>query len=508
MHAILFYLALLPWANGQSTSTSSSSRSFSTPLANPTIALQSPGTLVSCGTVNITWAASGVTRLSNPLTINYTNEGAGGTVVKVISGVAAVVTDPLVQVALWRVNVPTNGQYILTGSAGGISITPSLPFTVVVLDTSCFSSTTTATAAPGITTTSPVSLGSPSNSPSAPLNASTTSLAGNDPSEVPIGGNGNGPKVANMVGGIFGSVTFVALLAALFFYRRNRSLKTRTLANSKPEKPKGHGRWGDLSSVDNTVVLGGISTVTPTGPGYANPRGKSVNHFDDGFEKGTPPLYEEEGPADDVPTPSLRSRSRYSSGALRAALARQDSGLAAFNNERARTASSGGASPAISLVENPFDNSPRMRGERSKSLSLLSTSHPSPQSLSVPTLSPPLTLEAPGSPRVSENDGLDSSMRRSKSATASTRPTRKPVPQYDPPIEMTTTFSSYSQHSAKDSVTNFTSDSHTMLGSSVDSTSPWLVDRAPSVNRNIGLAFQGDGPVHYLTPDLPPPPRD
>jgi len=48
--------------------------------------------------------------------------------------------------------------------------------------------------------------------------------------------------------------------------------------------------------------------------------------------------------------------------------------------------------------------------------------------------------------------------------------------------------------------------SYDALASSADSNSHWLHDRrAPVANRNIGLAGQGDGPVHYLMPDLPPP---
>lgn len=501
MLMILFYFALLPWANGQSTSTS---QNVTSPISSPTIALQAPGNLTSCQTTNIAWLASNFAGTRIPFTVSYTNQGAGENVSSVISGVAVVVTDPSVQVAVWRVNITKSGRYILTGSGSGINILSSDPFTVAVSNTSCFNSTTstpTPTLAPSITTTS--------SSASTLLVASPTSLLGTDPSVVPVGGNNNGSKVASMVGAIFGSVIFVALLAALAFYRRHRSLKAHTHANSKPEKPKGNRKFGGLPSVDSTV-LDGIHTVTHSRPNYANSRSesvksvKSVNNFGDTFEKGKPVVHEEERPADEVPTPFPRSRNQYSNGTL--SVAQQDSGLAAFNNERARTASSDAASPATSLVEDPFlDNSPRIRNIRSQSFSVPSPVQGSPPS-SFPTQSSPLTQDALGGPRISENGGPESAMRRSKSAT--TRPARKPVPRYDPPIEMTTTTPVYSHQSAKNSVSNVTSDSHTMLGSSVESTTPWLIERAPSVNRNIGLAFQGDGPVHYLMPDMPPSSRN
>jgi hypothetical protein len=493
MHAILFFLALLPWANAQSTS---ASQNFTVPISSPSVALQSPGNLTSCETANIAWVASNFAGTRIPFTINYTNQGAGDTVTKVISGVAIVVTDPSVQVAIWRVNVPTSGHYILTGSAGGVTILPSDPFIIVVSDTSCYNSTTTAstptrTPASGITTASSV-----------PLGASTTSLAAIDPSKVPVGSNRNNSKVATMVGATLGSVIFVALLAAIFFYCRHRSresLKTRTYANSKPEKPKGHRKWGGLSSVDSSLVLEGIHTLTHPKLAHTNSRSGSVKDYDDAFEKRKTPVIEEERFADEMATPSPRS------GMLSATFAQQDSGLAAFNNERARTASS---SPAVSLMEDPlFDNMPHVRGKRSKSFSILSTAQPSPRSSNTRTPSAISTLEGSVGPLTSESSGPESTMRRSKSATAGTRPVRKPVPHYDASIEMTTTTPAYSHHSAQNSVTNFTSDSHTVLGSSVNSTCP-LLSRGPSVNRNIGLAFQGDGPVHYLTVDMPPPPRD
>lgn len=509
MITILFLVALLPWAFAQTTSLSTN---LTVPITNPTVALQSPGTLVSCQLVNVTW----VTYLDfqGPFTISYTNEVAGQTVATVVSGVATGVTNASVHVVGWRVNVPQSGYYILTGSGVGVDVSASDPFTVVVSDTSCFNSTTTSsTPTPAsIIATSSVSSSTYSRSLSASLVASATSLAGTDPSVVPVGGNGNNSRVTTMVGTIFGAVVFVALLAAIFFYHRHRSVKTHVRANSKPEKPKGHRKWGGIQSVDSNLMLEGIHTLTHSGAKSTNSGDgsvKSIHNFDDTFEKRKPSVHEEETLADGMPAPFPRSRSRYSNGSAR--LARQDSGLAAFNTERARTASVDAASPITSPADDPFyDNSPRLQGIRSQSLSMASAVHGSPQSSNLPIYSSPLAQEGPGVPRVSEGGGPDGTMRRSRSATASTRPIRKPVPRFDPSIEMTTPTSIYSHHSAKNSMTNVTSDSHTMLGSSVESTSPWLVDRdrAPSVNRNIGLAFQGDGPVHYLVPDMPPPTRN
>src|SRR5258706_1173482 len=248
MITILFFVALLPWAIAQTTSLN-----LAIPLSNPTVSLQSPGTVTSCQLANITWSTYLDAQV--PFTINYTNEGAGETVATVISGVATAVTNPSVYVIGWRVNVPTSGRYILTGRGVGVDILSSDPFTVAVSDTSCFNSTTTAsTAIPAkiiatSSVSSSVSSKTPSRSLSASLAASATSLAGTDPSVVPVGGNGNDSKLTTMVGTILGSLVFVALLAAIFFYRRHRLLKT--YANSKPEKPKGHRKWGGIQSVDS-----------------------------------------------------------------------------------------------------------------------------------------------------------------------------------------------------------------------------------------------------------------
>ena len=498
MITILFFVALLPWAIAQT----SLSQNVTTPILTPTLALQSPGTVTTCQLANITWVTTVDTNTS--FTINYTNVGAGDNVTAVVSGVATVVTYPSVKAAVWRVNIPKSGHYILTGRSDAFEVSSSDPFAVTVSDTSCFNSTTASTSTQTPSRASSSSL-------VASLVASATSSAATDPSVVPVGNNRNMSKVTTIVGTVFGSAIFVALLAAIFFYRRHRSLKTQTHTNSKPEKPKGHRTWGGLPSVDSTLMLEGVHTLPHTGPQPANsPDGsiKSINHFGDTFEKGKSSVHEEETPADEMPAPFPRSRTRYSNGSAR--LARQDSGLAAFNTERARTASldAASASPATPLGEDPFhDNLPRLQGLRSQSFSASSAVHGSPHSSNLPNHSSPLTQEGLGVPRISETGVPDSAVKRSKSASTTTRPVRKPVPRYDPSIEMRTTPSVYSHHSAKDSTTNVTSDSHTMLGSSVESTSPWL-DRAPSVNRNIGLAFQGDGPVHYLLPDMPPPMRN
>ena len=515
MRTILFLFALLPWASAQSTSTSLDS------TEDPSITLQSPGNVQSCASVNVTWVASGfnTTRVV-PFTIRYTNEGTGDTVAKTITGVATAVTDATKQIAPWKVNIPTPGRYILAGNATGVDIYSSGVFTVAVSNTSCLNDNTTATTS----TSKPTA--KTTKSPS--VNAPTGSVASADPSEVPVG-NRNTSRIASMVGVAFGAVIFVALLAAFFFYRRQRSLKMSANADSKLEKPKGHRRWGGLSSVDTSVAPEapeapeGIPTVPYSAPVYANSRGDSLNKSpaeDDAVEEGKP-VNEMESPSDEVPTLSPRSYDRHSNGAPSATLAQQNSRLAALNNERARTSSLNAVSPATSFVEDPFSDAlPRARGIRSKSLSVPSTAHPSPRSFNESTLQTTPTQESPTTPRPGESGGSESlaspsasaTMRRTPSARSG-RPTRKPVPQYDPSIEMTVTTLSaqpgYLQHSAQNSVTNLTSDSHhTALSSSACSTTPWLIERAPLATRNIGLASQSDGPVHYLMPDMPPPSRD
>lgn len=513
MRSFLFLLALLPWVNAQSTSSA-------TQASDRTITLQSSGDLRSCDTVNLEWVAFDLAGTRIPFTINYTNNGTGVAVTKAISGVAATVTDASLQVASWKVAVPTTGVYILVGSAQGVDVYPSDPFTVTVSNTSCYqttSSTPTSTVAPIIATSS---RRTSIKSSSTPLGASTTSLTSSGPSQVPASGHSS--RVASMVGAILGALIFVALLAAFFFYRRQQSLKARAPANSKPGIPKGHRKWGGLSSVDGAAALEGMPTFPYAGFVNANSRDESVHKStaEDKTVEKRKPGHEEESPTDEVPTLSPRSYNRYSNGVLNATPPQQASGLAAFNNERARTASLTGASPAPSFVSDPFsDNSPRARGIRSQSVSVPTTAHPSPRSSNRPTLSTTPPQEGPNSLRSNESGWSESlgphsasgAMRRSTSAAAVIRPARKPVPQYDPSIEMTVTtlgaHSNYSQHSAQNSVTNLTSDSHAGLSSSVDSTSPWLNDRAPTANRNIGLASQGDGPVHYLMPDMPPRPR-
>src|SRR5258708_21220867 len=110
MRTVLFLLALLPWANAQSTSSTSQ-------VSDRSITFQTPGNLASCNTAAIEWVAFNLAGTLIPFTINYTNNGTGVTVTKVISGVAATVTDASLQAASWKVNVPTTGLYLLTGSA-------------------------------------------------------------------------------------------------------------------------------------------------------------------------------------------------------------------------------------------------------------------------------------------------------------------------------------------------------------------------------------------------------
>jgi len=207
---------------------------------------------------------------------------------------------------------------------------------------------------------------------------------------------------------------------------------------------------------------------------------------------------------------SNRNTQRYSSDTSN----RASEGLAAYKEDRVSSKIATAAAPVLTTMhvtynggDDPFSDSAfSPRGKRASALSVPSTARLSDTSVR-PSSSPipPPTSSAPAS--------HTNTMVRNTSASASLgRPARKPVPQYnDDSFElMNTRKSSPTSHSpltsypTRSNSSADTSPNTPSRNSPNDSSAYWLQDRAPVANRNIGLAGQGEGPVHYLMPDLPP----
>ena len=344
-----------------------------------------------------------------------------------------------------------------------------------------------------------------------------------------------GSKIGLIVGGTIAGVAVVGLIGAFLLFRRRRSVVAKNV-HQRQGSGKGHRKWGGLPSIDK--IEGEIPVVMPpkspheswtytrthlqlTGQTMADKEGPEKGYKKDIFPVDADLVSE---------IPSIRSNRasrRYSSNAVNAV--QRASGSAAFSHEHSRKSEPTPAMPVLSTTtatsrgnEDPFSDAAFMaRGNRSSSLSVPSTARAPSRVSDISTREPPSPL-APSTPVQSQPISRASTMTRNPSAPASVgRPSRKPVPQYtDDPIELGNTNRSSptsqtfpSRHGSSlglaSSVADLSSSATSFdpLASSVDSVSHWLHDRRPPIpNRNIGLAGQGDGPVHYLIPDLPPPP--
>jgi hypothetical protein len=340
------------------------------------------------------------------------------------------------------------------------------------------------------------------------------------------------PKIGSIVGGtIAGVVVVVGLIVALLLCRRRRNVIAKNV-NQRSVPGKGHRKWGGLASIDK---LEGENPVLMPSNSYNRTRSRSTGLAmtdEEGLEKGYgKDTFPVEGDLlSEMPIlHSNRASQRYSSDAVSAGL-RQDSGLAVFSDDHKRKRGPNPAAPVLSTTtatssgsEDPFSDAAFIaRGNRSSSLSVPSTARAPSRVSDISGRGAPSPLPST-TPVQSQPNSQANTMARNTSATASLgRPSRKPVPQYtDDSIELSHTNRSSptsqtlpSQHGSGpgpgSSMADLSSSvtSHDGLASSADSNSHWLHDRrAPVANRNIGLAGQGDGPVHYLMPDLPPPAR-
>lgn len=518
---------------------STTSLGFGNPIGSGSITFQSPTTVVeTCERLPVQWTyTNSDVSTGIQLQIIYTNEGVNqedgalnGTGPDVGDIVTNVITDEAFaenRLFGWEaVTIPEPGWYLFYGYAENIRVFSSSAFRVAIDDVSCLALTTSTsgTISPSASATNPTSSESP-----------TTTLIADPPSS-----SSNKSNVGAIVGGVVGAIVFVVLVGAWILYRRKQK-GGGGITSVGASKRSGHRKWGGLASVDThkqtpapSKVYGGAKGSPPLP--YTHGTFAQSRVDDDAIEKGSPTT---EGhavdPLNTLPALSHSPRSpanRYSGALYNNAAHNNNSGLAQFNHSRSASLKADAFLDTTSptSTEDPFQEATfRHRAHRSSSLSLPSTAHPSPRSDMPPLPSPNAPYATlgnnsrPTSGRIhgsTSSTGV-SSLNRSQSGNALARPARKPVPQYDASIEMTHTTTPTQSHpgpgmgiapSPSNSLSHLgslTNESNGALASSVDSMSPWLQDRAPVASRNIGLAGQqGEGPVHYLMPDLPPPQRN
>ena len=460
------------------------------------------------------------------LTLLYSNKGisqsGGGTTYAPPEDENTIAVAPIVD-GSWswaKVFINNPGYYVInaTGSSNPAPIIKqSAPFLVTAGDSSCLSPSSSATVSP-----SPDSASQPTSSETPTTPASPAS-----------------PQIGPIVAGTIAAVVVLGLIIAFLLCRRRRKVISKNI-NQRAVPGKGHQRkWGGLASIDK--LEGEIPVVIPSNKSpygnqaYSRTRSQSTGRAmtdEEGLEKG---YNKDTFPVDadllsEMPTlDSERNSRRYSSDAMNSVL-RQSSGLATFNEDQSRKRGSVAAPPLLSTTtatsngsEDPFSDAAFFaRGNRSSSLSVPSTARAPSRVSDISGRGAPSPI-LPVTPVHSQPPSQANTMARNASATASMgRPSRKPVPQYtDDSIELSRTSRSSptsqgfpsrsgSGPAPGSSVADLSSSatSYDVLGSSSDSQSHWLHERrAPVANRNIGLAGQGDGPVHYLMPDLPPPAR-
>ncbi|PVG00728.1 hypothetical protein CPB86DRAFT_728722 [Serendipita vermifera] len=481
----------------------------------------------SCEPMNITWTVTnGSANVDiSTITLSYTNVGVsqteGDTTYHPTSGSQNLGVTPVSRL-VWTwpaVFIQESGYYVIQAS-GSASPAPSIKqtprFLVTVDDMSCFIASSPSSSTSDLSTLT--------DAPSAPSN-SPTEYSAPSPKKTNVGA---------IVGGTVTAVALLALLAAWLLFRRRRRSRESEAVDSSPTMKKGHRKWGGLSSIDK-LQQGEIPVVIPSNSPYATQSVKRNRSQSTGRAMTDEEALEKDYENDIFPVdasalaemPALNSKResrRYSSDVVSAML-RQRSGLAAFNEQYDNRAGVGGvASPVVSTTtatvgggDDPFSDAAFM--SRSKRISALSV----PSTARTPSRVSDISNRGPPSPLPQSNPPSQANtMSRNGSASVG-RPTRKPVPQYtDDSIELTNTSKSspttpsplspqarYGNTSSVNPSYADLSTSHSTnhLAESYDSVSPWL-ERAPVANRNIGLAGQTDGPVHYLIPDLPPPPRN
>lgn len=409
------------------------------------------------------------------------------------------------------------GFYVITATTDSdpsegdptILVRKSQPFLLTVQNTSCLSQATSNTLS-----------STPSISDLPPASSTDSST----PSETAVIANAPKPsKIGPIVGGTLAGCAALGLLMSLLICRRRRQVIAKN-ATPRTIAGKAHNRtWGGLSSIDK--LQGEIPVVVPAESPYAyrrrsqsTGRAMTMTTEEDG-EKG----HKDGFPVDadllaEMPTlAQTKSTRRYSSDALSNVL-RQKGG----SDKHARNMVPAPAAPVLSTTtatsgggDDPFSDAAFIaHGKRMSALSVPSTAR-SPSRVSEVAAPSPSPIP-PATPIASQ----PSTIARNASANASIgRPSRKPVPQYDDEFELTKPNKSsptslqppanYSRPGSSRGDLSSSATSHSnALASSVESSSTnWL--HAPMANRNIGLAGQNEGStVHYLIPDMPPPPRD
>lgn len=492
-----------------------------TPTATIRFSVQQPQ-ITTCQYLNITWTVDSDTPSVDiaPMSIRYSNFNVTQTTYSPSPKDESIIILPVSRRGdSWLVFETEPGNYVITATPPQIDPQPVIvasdPFVLQPGDASCLNPNATSTM-------TNIPLSSDASTPSQTTSTSPPATS-------------HKSNAAAIAGGTIAGLVVLAGLVIFCLLRRRRNNKVANNlsgfnAAQKAGAGKGHRKWGGLSSIDK-LQQGEIPVVIPANSPYASPtyrnRSQSTGHVltdEEGMEKG----YSKDAfPVDadllsEMPTlDSNRNTRRYSSDALSNVI-KQGGGLATYNEEHTRYESPSVAAPVLTTThatfkggDDPFSDAAFITraGKRSSALSVPSTAR-APSRLSDTSTRP--TPSPIPTPTTSAPPSQNNTMVRNTSATASVgRPQRKPVPQYtDDSFELTNTSksspTSHSPLSSRPNRGNSNSDTSPTTLSRNNSTSPtesssyWHHDRAPIANRNIGLANQGDGPVHYLMPDLPP----
>ncbi|KAI0634729.1 hypothetical protein C8Q77DRAFT_1053949 [Trametes polyzona] len=458
----------------------------------------------------------------------------------------------------------TAGRYVLQATGPGIAYESS-PFIILNgPDTSCLSGTP----APLPSSSGSSSVVPTATTSMIVTSSSVGALPTSSPTSLPVtGAVSSHARVGAIVGGIIGGVAIVgAAVAGYIFFglcRRNPT-RSRRRAMDGSGRPGNLGRWGGLSSRDSgmdeglpvstaptsgkpplvlgipnrretTESTGAILSPSSTAHGHSNSRGVS---------------------SEDVSTLGDEEKAVFGGGTFY-------SNVPSLASTRQRSSlSTPGATPPISPFGEPPSSYGRSRAKsssqshRALALAKLDGENSSSPPSSVPptprTRSPTVprrsvdsmqlrTFDAPPMPmQVNTTVAAAAGMNRTSSGNTPRRATRKPVPTLDeadmmPPPSATSMTTPSLSSTASASVSRGPSTSSSTVGNWTPAPSPHPMYKSDSgsgstlraplaqgrqhsredlvaagmelPNLNHKSSF-GDKQVHYIIPDMPPPPRE
>ncbi|KIJ63039.1 hypothetical protein HYDPIDRAFT_29734 [Hydnomerulius pinastri MD-312] len=471
----------LPSSPGNPASPSSSG-SPASPSSSPSFSFNQVQNMTTCTTGLITWNYSGQ---QAELTLSVTDQVA--TTARYIGRrqntgglpISQLLTETNAQLGsyTWQSVNLTEGQYYIQAYMPSFAFSSSsLTFYITNgSDVSCLTGTSPHS-------TAPAPSGNPSTSPSSASSKNNTGA---------------------IVGGVLGAIAGVALvvLAGLLYLRRRR----RSSARGGSMKRRS-GRWGSLTS--NSSIKPGGST-----------RDLANDHYD-GYSASTGGMLQgvAGGKASATTTPGGSDADVTTMGEDKVVSPRSPPGMNPF--EILDSPFQSGRRASIYSLQGPAAIA---ESSRSRTTSVRTSNHSLEQQahrirssmessmylrterLSMPILPATSLPRTPTSPARSREEYplspiTPSPVNRSASAGAGSvtrRTPRKPVPQYDP-----SELREDSASTAQDTVSTFAAESSHSHGTGTGTEThgqPELAHKS---------SFGSGRPVHYLIPDMPPPPRD